>query len=73
MSFVCWEGMNDIHLYISSRWCRAKILMAVGRCCVGLPSAGYDEPVDGNDDDDDDDDDVFKTVAPSLTSVGSAD
>ena len=43
--------------------------MAVGRCCVGLPSAGYDEPVDGNDDDDD----VFKTVAPSLTSVGSAD
>lgn len=35
---------------------------------LGAPSAGYDELVDGNDDDDDY---VFKTVAPSLTSVGS--
>ena len=68
MSFVCWEAMNDIHLYISSRWCRAKAPHGSwSLLLLGAPSAGDDEPVDGNDDDDD----VFKTVTPSLTRVVS--
>ena len=72
MSFVCWKAMNDTHLYISLRWCRAKAPHGSwSLLLLGAPSAGDDEPVDGNHDDDDDDDEAFKTVTPSLTSVVS--